>query len=841
VIIVDKVTDPAGSEQMFAFNFSGSYIDPETGQTVPVDEDFSLKDTDDPWISPDLYPGSFSVIESVPDGWTLDNVTCENMDGESKNPENIELAWGETVTCTFFNELQAGNIIVDKVTIPAGDPQEFNFTLKDSDNVEVATFNLADATMPFDSGDLMAGMYSVVETALAGWSLTDVTCLSSDGETTYMPNALDLSPGETITCTFTNTKLAKLTIVKNTVGGDGAFDFVSETLPDLTFTITTVMGTGSKVFDNLALGTYDVDEVVPIGWDLTSAVCDNGDPIDAIELGAGDVVTCTFTDTKLAKLTIVKNTIGGDGAFDFVSETLPDLTFTITTVMGTGSKVFDNLALGTYDVDEVVPIGWDLTSAVCDNGDPIDAIELGAGDVVTCTFTDTKLAKLTIVKNTIGGDGAFDFVSETLPDLTFTITTVMGTGSKVFDNLALGTYDVDEVVPIGWDLTSAVCDNGDPIDAIELGAGDVVTCTFTDTKLAKLTIVKNTIGGDGAFDFVSETLPDLTFTITTVMGTGSKVFDNLALGTYDVDEVVPIGWDLTSAVCDNGDPIDAIELGAGDVVTCTFTDTKLAKLTIVKNTIGGDGAFDFVSETLPDLTFTITTVMGTGSKVFDNLALGTYDVDEVVPIGWDLTSAVCDNGDPIDAIELGAGDVVTCTFTDTKLAKLTIVKNTIGGDGAFDFVSETLPDLTFTITTVMGTGSKVFDNLALGTYDVDEVVPIGWDLTSAVCDNGDPIDAIELGAGDVVTCTFTDTKLAKLTIVKNTIGGDGAFDFVSETLPDLTFTITTVMGTGSKVFDNLALGTYDVDEVVPIGWDLTSASAITETRSMRLNWVLAMW
>jgi hypothetical protein len=127
--------------------------------------------------------------------------------------------------------------------------------------------------------------------------------------------------------------------------------------------------------------------------------------------------------------------------------------------------------------------------------------------------------------------------------------------------------------------------------------------------------------------------------------------------------------------------------------------------------------------------------------------------------------------------------VVTCTFTDTKLAKLTIVKNTIGGDGAFDFVSETLPDLTFTITTVMGTGSKVFDNLALGTYDVDEVVPIGWDLTSAVCDNGDPIDAIELGAGDVVTCTFTDTKLAKLTIVKNTIGGDGAFDFVSETLP----------------------------------------------------------
>ena len=37
--------------------------------------------------------------------------------------------------------------------------------------------------------------------------------------------AIDVAPGETVTCTFTNEQLASLILVKNTVGGNGAFDF----------------------------------------------------------------------------------------------------------------------------------------------------------------------------------------------------------------------------------------------------------------------------------------------------------------------------------------------------------------------------------------------------------------------------------------------------------------------------------------------------------------------------------------------------------------------------------------------------------------------------------------
>ena len=45
-----------------------------------------------------------------------------------------------------------------------------------------------------------------------------------------------------------------------------------------------------------------------------------------------------------------------------------------------------------------------------------------------------------------------------------------------------------------------------------------------------------------------------------------------------------------------------------------------------------------------------------------------------------------------------------------------------------------------------------------GTYSVSEIVPAGWDLTSATCDDGSPISDINVSPGETVTCTFTNTK-----------------------------------------------------------------------------------
>ena len=104
-------------------------------------------------------------------------------------------------------------IIVDKVTPQKpGSTEVFSFTL-DSAPVDTAeqafapvAFTLTDGQEPFDSGNLAAGTYRVVEgTPPSGWSLEKAACVDSAGKT-HDPASIDLTgASNTVTCTFTNT------------------------------------------------------------------------------------------------------------------------------------------------------------------------------------------------------------------------------------------------------------------------------------------------------------------------------------------------------------------------------------------------------------------------------------------------------------------------------------------------------------------------------------------------------------------------------------------------------------------------------------------------------------
>jgi hypothetical protein len=122
----------------------------------------------------------------------------------------VRLEVGETVTCTFTNT-QRGHIVVDKVTNPSGDAQNFDFTLTGGPSALNQSFSLTDAAPPHHSGPIKPGSgYSVTETVLSGWVLTGATC--TDGSPV---DDIDLSPGEVVTCTFTN---------QADTDGDGVFD-----------------------------------------------------------------------------------------------------------------------------------------------------------------------------------------------------------------------------------------------------------------------------------------------------------------------------------------------------------------------------------------------------------------------------------------------------------------------------------------------------------------------------------------------------------------------------------------------------------------------------------------
>jgi hypothetical protein len=110
-------------------------------------------------------------------------------------------------------------------------------------------------------------------------------------------------------------------VVKNTVNGNGTFAFTSSFgLASL----TTVGGTAHQTFDGLtAGGSFHVSETVPSGWTQNSATCTNGSPAAVIVLP--DVTTiCTFVNTlgiapPPGSITIVKNTLNGNGTFEFTS------------------------------------------------------------------------------------------------------------------------------------------------------------------------------------------------------------------------------------------------------------------------------------------------------------------------------------------------------------------------------------------------------------------------------------------------------------------------------------------------------------------------------------------
>jgi len=99
-IVIDKVTDPAGSSQSFDFTLDG----PGTFHA-----EFSLTDEASPYTSIHLQPGEYTVTESVPSGWDLTDIVPDdgNSTGDTGTATaTIRLEAGETVAVTFTNTEQ---------------------------------------------------------------------------------------------------------------------------------------------------------------------------------------------------------------------------------------------------------------------------------------------------------------------------------------------------------------------------------------------------------------------------------------------------------------------------------------------------------------------------------------------------------------------------------------------------------------------------------------------------------------------------------------------------------------------------------------------------------------
>jgi hypothetical protein len=381
------------------------------------------------------------------------------------------------VTCVF-TDTKRGTIIVEKQTDPNAAPDEFTFT----GDAAGAISDGQQITVP----NLLPGTYSSTEIVPAGWSLTSIVCSDANSSGNANTATFVLEAGETVTCTFTDTRRAKIVVDKVTAPGGDPTEFTftpSGFNGDAPF----MLADNTAPFESVALlpGSYSVTETVPAGWDLTAIVCDDGNSTvnlgtatATINLEAGETVTCTFTDTVVqvqAQLTVTKVVVIDNGG----TKTVDDFPlFVDGQPVMSGVPVF--LDAGTHTVSETESSLYAATfSGDCS---AYGTVTLNAGDVKACTITNDDIApKLIVIKKVVNKYGATKVAS----DFTMTVSgTAVPGGSTSFpgaespgtmNELKVGSYAVTESGPGGYSSSfSSYCSGS-------ISLGQTKTCTVTNT------------------------------------------------------------------------------------------------------------------------------------------------------------------------------------------------------------------------------------------------------------------------------------------------------------------------------------------------------------------------
>ena len=335
IVIRKEVRGTPGATQTFSFdgNLSfneGNVFNLRVSNGQPASQSFYRAATgaaDPPWV----------VRERVPGGWRLAQLSCSSVAGSTVATDlagaraEIRLAPGDTVTCTYANEVRppAGELFIRKLTRGAIGSFDFDVMPVGGGAGTQAHAETQQERVAVDAQPspltLSPGRYRIdeqlPESRAGRWHLDNVICgglLRAASESTEVT----ITDGGGATCTFENSFVpsGKIGIDKVTLGGVTTTGFVISPVgdPDTQYreSATTsepgvaVRASGSDT-SALPLGEYVIQELEPASdadsdWSLIQVVC-NGRLVPAIE---GRVVVtltrdhpralCRFTNTKRA-------------------------------------------------------------------------------------------------------------------------------------------------------------------------------------------------------------------------------------------------------------------------------------------------------------------------------------------------------------------------------------------------------------------------------------------------------------------------------------------------------------------------------------------------------------
>ena len=417
-------------------------------------------------------------------------------------------------------------------------------------------------------------------------------------------------------------------------------------------------------------------------------------------------------------------------------------------------------------------------------------------------------------------------------------------GSQTFVRAAGQQWDVSEDAPVApFELTDLNCNSSNSTStitppnlitrsvSITLGAGDTVTCTFTNElrPKAKLELYKVSNGAVGTFGFsVSDSVPNVLYSDNTTVTTEGaptlvKSSDGLAPGNYTVTETsLPStfggNWGQPTISCVDVDGNTVSTTGtpdAGSVVALNGKDvaciventfTPNAKIHVISKVTGGSGVISadssYIVTSKSDastntLSLTNADWDDAGSQTGDltDLPFGDYNITAQPPVNtdtstWTLDSLSCDGGasytlnDPNVDLTLddssNTAPEITCTYVwrITKLANITINKISKGDVGTFmltaSYNNSQVEGAVTTTSTDVAANAITLNGVSEGTPIIlgETAIPTASDGQWNADNSGDPTwDCVDSASNPVavnsanqftstdndITCTATNT------------------------------------------------------------------------------------
>jgi predicted Rdx family selenoprotein len=357
--------------------------------------------------------GAYTVSETADADYDLRDIACSVTPAPGKytasgstakdlanRKVSIRVGVNEKVDCTVYNTRKTGTIIVKKALVPSTDPGKFDLQV---DGADVAT---QVGNGGYGSKTVVTGTHTVGEAGayLSNYS-SSTACKNAAGYAVAVSaaGAVNVGGGDTITCTITNTrKTGTIVVEKQLVPSTDGGTFDLQVDGD---NVATQVGDGGYGSKTVPTGTHTVGEAGDNLADYTSATaCKNasGYAVDvsaagAVNVGSGDTITCTITNTRKTGTIVVKKQLAPStdtGKFDLQVD--GDNVATQVGDGGTGSKT---VPTGTHTVGEAGANLGDYTSSTsCTDatgtevakGSGVLSVAVGNGDTITCTITNTR-------------------------------------------------------------------------------------------------------------------------------------------------------------------------------------------------------------------------------------------------------------------------------------------------------------------------------------------------------------------------------------------------------------------------------------------------------------------